>query len=288
MIKRQTLGAALCALALAAIAGCAAKGTRLIEKPVAFEPPAPLITAADDHLSVTLDWVIVRDGPGSWAERVDWDEYLLRVDNLGSEPVILHAMQVVDSLGVAQASAAERVPLVLATKRNLRRYRREDIRVQAGIGGSGMLGASVAVAGAGIGIASAAASASTLGAALGTATMGAAVVLAAPVVAIGGLRNVVREGRVDQRIGERATPLPLTVAPGATNPVDLFYPLTPGVQRIELSYSLGSDAPDAQPRALSIDTRQALGFLHLPDFRPPEAAAPAGRQVGGSESGGAE
>ena len=29
--------------------------------------------------AAALDWIIVRDGPGTWAKNVDWDEYLIRV-----------------------------------------------------------------------------------------------------------------------------------------------------------------------------------------------------------------
>jgi len=64
---------------LLALTACG--GTKVLKEPDSFVATQPLVTASDQTLSVALDWVIVRDGPGTWAKNSDWDEYLLRVRN---------------------------------------------------------------------------------------------------------------------------------------------------------------------------------------------------------------
>jgi len=52
---------------LLALTACG--GTKVLKEPDSFVATQPLVTASDQTLSVALDWVIVRDGPGTWANR---------------------------------------------------------------------------------------------------------------------------------------------------------------------------------------------------------------------------
>ncbi len=56
-------------LLLLGLSGCG--GTKVLKEPEPLVVTRPLATASDQHLSATLDWVIFRDGPGTWAKNVD-------------------------------------------------------------------------------------------------------------------------------------------------------------------------------------------------------------------------
>ncbi len=84
-------------LLLLALSGCA--GTKVLKEPEPLVVTQALATASDQRVAATLDWVIVRDGPGTWARNVDWDEYLIRVQNLSNDSIRVTSISVLDSLG---------------------------------------------------------------------------------------------------------------------------------------------------------------------------------------------
>ena len=84
-------------LLLLGLSGCG--GTKVLKEPEPLVVTGSLATAPDQHLSATLDWVIFRDGPGTWAKNVDWDEYMIGVENLGGDSLQLTNITVLDSLG---------------------------------------------------------------------------------------------------------------------------------------------------------------------------------------------
>ena len=79
--KRMRSGAIIVTATLSlCLVGCG--GSKVLKEPNPFAVTQSLATASDQRLYATLDWVIVRDGPGTWAKNVDWDEYLIRIQNL--------------------------------------------------------------------------------------------------------------------------------------------------------------------------------------------------------------
>ncbi len=75
-----------------------------------------------------LDWVIVRDGPGTWAKNSDWDEYLLRVSNLSDQPIRVTRLTVVDSLSTRIESQSTRKALVSGSKETAQRYEKAGMK----------------------------------------------------------------------------------------------------------------------------------------------------------------
>ena len=71
-----------------------------------------MVTASDQNVSAELIWVIIRDGPGTWAKYADWDEYLVNVVNESMKAIQIIAVTIVDSLGVRQATSADYWELV--------------------------------------------------------------------------------------------------------------------------------------------------------------------------------
>ena len=117
--KSRRLGIVLVGAAL--LGGCG--GTKVLKEPRPMQAMQPLAASADQRLKVTLDWVIVRQGPGTWAKNADWDEYLLRVSNLSDQPIQITRLMVVDSLNTPIDSQASRKKLVKGSKKTARRYK---------------------------------------------------------------------------------------------------------------------------------------------------------------------
>lgn len=253
---------ALLCVASLALSACGG-GTKLVRKPVPVPDDLPAIaTARDAHLVGELRFVIVRNGPAAWAKNADWDEYLLAVGNVDQVPLRIDAVTVTDRRGHVASALADRGALVAASRQSSRRYRDAGLKVDAGRGGAGLAAAGVGAGVLAYGAASAAATSAALGAG-GAAGGGAAaaaggLVLAAPVLLGVGIARMINNGRVDDRIEDRATSLPLTLAPGAQAALDLFYPMSPSPQRVIIHYHDGSAT-----RQLEIDTQRALDGLHL-------------------------
>ena len=234
------------------ISGCG--GTKLLKDPLPHTQVEPLAQSSDPHLQVSLDWIIVRDGPGSWAKNVDWDEYLIRVDNRVDHPVRLQFVTVVDSLGTRIVPGLDRKQLVRASKRAVRRYEGHGLQVKAGLGAGTLASAGVAS-----GATAAALLASgplALSSSAATAAAGGVVLL--PVLTVGGIVRGMNNGRVNDQILARQTRLPLELAGNQTANLAVFFPLTPSPREIEIGYidACGS-------HALRIDTRVPLDSLHL-------------------------
>ena len=79
------------------LSGCG--GSKVLKTPEPYVATEVLVTASDQQVTAELDWVIYRDGPGTWAKNVDWDEYLITVRNRGSDSLQITNITVMDSLG---------------------------------------------------------------------------------------------------------------------------------------------------------------------------------------------
>jgi len=239
---------------LASMTGCG--GTKVLKDPESFVVNQPLATATDEVLSASLNWVVVRDGPGTWAKNADWDEYLISVQNMSVESLQLTDIVVVDSLGTRVVVGNSRKMLVKGAKSAKRRYKDEGLKVKAGAGaGTMMVAGAAAWAGAG--------ALALSGGVLGTAGAGAAVaatglVLAAPVLAVGGIMRGVNNSKVNNQIESRQSLLPLELRGKEKRPLDVFFPLTPSPRSIEITYA------DSQgEHTLVINSIAALDGLHL-------------------------
>ena len=87
----------VCLLVASTLGGCG--GTKLLKETKPIQTTQPIAIASDERITATIDWIIVRDGPGAWAKNVDWDEYLLRIKNQGDAPLQITGIVVVESVG---------------------------------------------------------------------------------------------------------------------------------------------------------------------------------------------
>ena len=90
------------AAVLATLSACG--GTKVLGEPQPLVLEEALVTAAGDTgVTASLDWIIVRGGPGTWAKNADWDEYL----SFGEHTVVLDTREALDGLHLPGDTAAE-------------------------------------------------------------------------------------------------------------------------------------------------------------------------------------
>lgn len=239
-------------------AGCA--GTKMLKEPIPVELSRPLASGSDEQLHVDLLWVIVRDGPGSWAKNVDWDEYLIRIKNVSDNRIDITGFTVVDSQGTLLMTFADRAGLVRASKAAVKRYKSEDIEIKAGMGAG-----ELALGAAGAGVAAPALALSAYAGGGGAAAAAGAVgfLLLAPALAVGGVVRHVNNSNVAEELKARQSVLPATLSPTEDRVFDLFFPLAPSPLRIEFQYKT------TEARGLlRLNTESALKGLHLSPERP--------------------
>ena len=223
------------------LAGCG--GSRLIKN---AKPPVTtqaLVEAADSQLAVRRDWVIVRNGPGAWVKNADWDEYLIRVRNLGDAPVRITSVVVVDCLDTRLSPARDRRQLIAGSKSSVRRYQGSGLKLKAGLGGAGL-------AAAGLGVSFGAGGAVAGGGAMVSGLAGAMVfTMMAPAFGVAGIVRAVHNSQVNDEILRRQSDLPLNADAGVERRLNLFYPLAPSPRRIQIAYadSHGAHVPSCCP-----------------------------------------
>ena len=243
-------------LLLLALSGCG--GTKVLKESEPLVVTQSLATASDQRLAATLDWVIVRDGPGTWAKNVDWDEYLIRVQNLSDDSIRVTNITVLDSVGTLVETRENRKQLVKGTKKTKRRYKGEGLKVKAGASTGTLVAAGAVTA------AATAAAVSSMGIGIGAASGGAAVGVATaglillPVLAVGSVFRGVNNSKVNKQIESRQTLLPVVLQEEEEKSLDIFFPLAPSPRQIEITY-----ANSQGDHTLIIDTHAALDGLHL-------------------------
>ena len=243
---------------IGALTGCG--GTKVLKKPQAYEVKKPLAEASDQNISATLIWVIVRDGPGTWAKNADWDEYILNVVNETEEPIQIMDVTIVDSLDVKLATSANYKKLVNESYNTTKRYRESNLKVKAGIG----IGTVVAVGGAtllaagAVGAAVAPAAILSGGAAVGGAAAAGGILVLVPTVVVIGLVRYSNRKNVAKEIQKRHTALPATISQHEELTLDAFFPLAPSPKQLEITYMIAG-----VQKTLVVNTSEALNGLHL-------------------------
>ena len=259
LVMKKVTRALMIAFIIANLQGCG--GTKVLKEPQPIQTTQPLAAISDQRVAATLDWVIVRDGPGTWAKNADWDEYLLRVRNQSDRRIQVTRLIVVDSLGTHIESQPGRKQLVKSSKKTARLYKESGIKVKAGRGAGTMLVAGAVVTVVGAGVASLAAYGSIMS---GVATAGSAgaaaggLLLLGPALAVGGIVRGVNNSKVNNQIELRQTVLPLEIPAGEELSLDVFFPLAPSPTMVVLTYTDASGE-----HSLVIDTSTALDGLHI-------------------------
>jgi len=249
-------------MVLLAVTLSACGGTALREEPLPMIEIEPIASASDEHINVSLDTLIVRDGPGSWARNADWDEYQLTIQNLSGAPLLLDQIVVIDSFSEPVAADASRKSLVRSSREVVRRHEDADIDIKAGAGSGVLLGSGAAVSAMGIGTVSLASTGALISG--GTASVGSltavasGLLIAGPALITTGVVRSVNNAKVNEQIEVRHTPLPLHLAADEQASLKLFFPIVPSPKQLLLSYSDGTSE-----HRMIVDTSSRLDGLHV-------------------------
>lgn len=229
-------------------------GTKILkeEKPLVIDQS--IASASNGAIEVDVDWVIVRDGPGTWAKNADWDQYLITVRNRGNEEIRVTGFEVIDSLGFALAANDSRSKLVKGSKKTSKRYRAEGVKTRAGLGAAGLMAAGGVAYVGGMSLGAATVYGGSAMAA-GTAVTG---ILVAPVLVTGGIIRGVNNGKVNRAISERQTDFPALVGAGSETGMEFFVSLAPSPQEVRISYEDASGS-----HTMSVVTAELLAGLHI-------------------------
>lgn len=209
-------------------------------------------TVAAPPTELTLETLIVFKGPGTWKREAKWDEYVVKLTNHGTVPLTIGTVELIDIIGQPQVPGVEPWKLEKISSTNWDKYGSTGLQLLAGAG------LAVVYVGIGVGVA--------LGGMMGgtaAATGGAAFALAAiPIFAVVDLTAVAvmnhnNKKKVVAEFDRRRLVLPLTVAPGASATGSIFFPMTPGPQRLVVKGQAG-----AGPLEIILELKQ-LSVLHL-------------------------
>jgi hypothetical protein len=217
-----------------------------------------LATKQNQDLSVALNWVIVRNGPGSWVTNADWDEYILRITNSTGSSIRITAVQVTDALGAVLDTSSQHRQLIRQSKKTIKRYKGHDLEVKAGAGADALMvaGSAVYLASAATGYAVLTGSVAASSAATAAAVGGALVV--APVLILASISEGHSDAKVAAALSERHSELPLRLSAAETRDANFFFSIAPSPQQISLHYTqAGLD------KILVIDLTETLAGLHL-------------------------
>jgi len=243
--------AALTILALGlAQTGCVTKKKYRLAK--ADTPAAQTLewSVLGSPAKLSLETVIIIKGPGSWKREARWDEYVVRISNQGQKPLAVESAELVDVLGNPQIPGADPWALEKLSYTNWDRYGKTGLQLLAGAG-TVALGAVTAV---------------SIGTIIGGSAGSAAGLLAAmTIIPVAGLvdigvvaaMNHNNKKKIVAEFDRRRLKFPLTIAPGQTLSGSLFFPMTPGPQRLIVKGRV-----EEATLELSLDLKLLAG-LHL-------------------------
>lgn len=245
-----------------AVSGCVTSAKYRLAK-AGSRPAQPLgLAVTEAPLELDLGTVIVFKGPGSWKREARWDEYVVVLVNYGRETLVVESAALIDVRSQARAPGEDPWKLEKQSRSNWAVYRKTGLTLAAGAGTAVYVGAVASVAEVGP-------------MAGGAATAGAVAVLdAIPVVALLEISMVeVMNHRnklaVQKEFQRRRLALPRDIAPGESVSGSLFFPMTPGPQRLIVR---GRAA--AEPVEAVLDLA-ALATLHLAQAPQSRSTVPA-------------
>ena len=232
-IRRSVSALALCALPML-ITGCQSARFKLVKEKNYVEPVPLSLTNAEENPQVVVETVIVYQGPGSWKQEANWDEYILKFLNSTDTEIVFSAPQLIDfeatrlELGVdpweLEDLSLEREDRLIRMGTTIAKGALTGVLLSAGVGTVAITAAlSINVA------AGATVTAFGVG--------GALVALAAPgYYGYSLFKNRSNRIEVERVFAERALDFPFTLAPGEAVVGSAFFPLAPGPQRLEVPY----------------------------------------------------
>lgn len=246
-VRVSQLSSLLALLSVALGMGCAT--TRYVSAPAA-PPPELGISSNDENLSVTVDSLIVPNGPGSWVKGARWDEYQLTIRNLSNERTTIMHVRLIDPRGLYIDSGADPWQLERTSEMLAEEYKTAGLSMVVGTAPALITGL--------------AATSGSVGGAMAAATAAPFVGLAAPFIIMGSEvarwkdREHIQDEFNERQLGTHGAHF--TLSGDATITGSVFFPLIPNPRALVIDYSLAQDM--ASVKSLEV-TLEKLEGLHV-------------------------
>jgi len=261
-------------------AGCGSPAYQMV-KAESAKPVAPMVVKATAcGLELTVTGLIVYEGPGAWKKDAYWDEYVVSLTNQGDQSVQIEEMELGDVLERRVPSGVEPWALEKAGRQHEKYLQR--LQAPADVPGSArqrekqrltMTQGAVGVAGIGL-----------LGMlyvpALAPAVAGPAILYGAPLILMAYspvwvanklIVDPKNREHVQAEFTRRCLRLPVTIAPGETVTGSVFFPLTPGPERL---LAVGHRGQEKAAVTIELPGLEGLHFMYVPDKTALKAAKP--------------
>jgi len=235
IFKNQTLRLGIIFLALISLVACG--GARVSKKWEQTQHDRPTLDLAvqTDVLEANLDWIVVRNGPGSWAKDAFWDEYILTINNSSEAWLAIENIVVIDSTQTVVNTEYSRKALKKAYKVVKKRSKKAGLKIKLGEGSTEATGNSIVAAAV---VAGGAGSGSVAVAGGGTLTAaGGAIVVAVPAIAIGTVMKMVNNKKVNEKIVEKKTVFPIQLSAQETLQLNVIFPAIPSPSLVRITYT---------------------------------------------------
>jgi hypothetical protein len=249
-----------------AVTGCVS--TKYQSAPNETPPAVKLaLSAAQAPVEAVVQSVIIYGGPGSWKKEAYWDEYVVTLRNQGPEPVTIEAALLTGLAPEPQSPGTKPWALEEASRSAASRGFgvAKNVAIQVG-------GGVVSVVGGGLAVGLLAPALLTSG----PVGLGIGAVLVVPAMIKSRFDdNAIQRRGIEYEFTRRQLVLPAKVEPGQPAEGSLFFPITPGPQRLTLRGRTGD-----QPVEITVDLTPLRG-LHLkagavapPPVSPPPSPSP--------------
>lgn len=204
-----------------------ASSSRYISSPSA-PPPDLGLSCQDSDLSVTLNYLILPDGPGSWVKGARWDEYVLTVRNLCEKTLTVEKLRLIDPRGLYIDSGIDPKQLEKMSEAMMKEYKDVGIMVAIGAAPSVVAGAAVA--------------AGAFGTAMSAAVLAPVALVGAPIYYFG-KKHADQKDReaVESEFTRRKLSCPMSLSGAATIEGSVFYPIIPNPKALVIDYRIGNE-----------------------------------------------
>ena len=233
-------------------------GARMNKKAENIDYKNNIVSHQDSNLIVELQYILVKNGRFSWAKDANWDEYIFNIKNISNSDIQINSILVTDSLGEIIKPEFSRKTLIKASKKVIKRYKKQKIKIQLGAGSTDILFKRVGATVVGASAAGFVAGAGAASAVSGTAVAAGAALVIVPALAIGGIVKIMNNSKIDKNIKKRQINFPISILANDETNYNVFYPGIPSPLLIAVDYEneLGN-------KKLLINTQEALNGLHI-------------------------
>jgi hypothetical protein len=223
------------------VSACATS-SRYIAAPSA-PPPDLGINFTDNNLSVSINYLIIPDGPGAWVKGARWDEYVLTSRNMSDKPLTVENIRLVDPRGLYIMSGVDPDQLETLSETLAGQYKDVGISVAIGIAPAVVTGVAVG--------------AGAIGTAVGAAALAPVALIAAPIYYFSKQQSDLRDKENIRKEFTRRQLTTFTLSGNATISSSVFFPIVPNPKALVVDYRVGSDM-----KVLEISLEKLIG-LHV-------------------------